>query len=469
MSLLATFFLLISCNLPIIPDDSLPEASFSIPGQTLYQGCEIFFQNNAPASLQFHWDFGDGNTSTEKEPTHIYTAAGNYNVELTVTNGVISDDTTVVVTVIQQPKFDLKFGDYDLANTGASIIIDRDGNFVLVGDATDISNGWNRSIYLAKFAPDGNFIQKKYISSAGSPLGFSIIQTNDGRYVIVGLVAESNGSGYTDMYLLITDPNFDVLKVKTFGGSFSDAGHSAVEAPNGDLYIAGSKGTGEFTRKTWLVRTNSSGSFEKEYLYEKNDLSGRNSIIITQNGNLAIAATIDNFNNGSSSDIYLMEVGMDGSVKSKNIYNEFQNGDTANDLVQTSDGGYAITGYTFTSSTGGPDGFLIKADSDGKLITAENYGGDGSNYLNAIQEMHNGNLVMTGSTYSSNNGQVFLVITNSNGQTQKTKTYGGNLNDWAQDIVVTMDCGLAFIGTSDASPSSCCPRFYFFKTDSEGN
>ena len=33
------------------------------------------------------WDFGDGTTSTEQNPTHTYTAAGNYTVVLTVDNG----------------------------------------------------------------------------------------------------------------------------------------------------------------------------------------------------------------------------------------------------------------------------------------------------------------------------------------------------------------------------------------------
>ena len=60
-------------------------------------------------SIQFHgsaqggtppytweWDFGDGNTSHEQNPTHVYTSPGNYTVTLTVTdsNGRHADDTT---------------------------------------------------------------------------------------------------------------------------------------------------------------------------------------------------------------------------------------------------------------------------------------------------------------------------------------------------------------------------------------
>lgn len=42
---------------------------------------------------QWLWNFGDGNTSTEQNPTHLYTAPGIYTVKLTVT---VSPSTTSV-------------------------------------------------------------------------------------------------------------------------------------------------------------------------------------------------------------------------------------------------------------------------------------------------------------------------------------------------------------------------------------
>ena len=464
--------IMFSCDLQIIPNETIGEANFTVgsPNQALYQGCPVQFLNGSSQTSVFQWDFGDGSTSAEKDPIHLYSTPGKYDVKLVVSDGVVSDDTTIKITVVQQSRFDRKFGDYSLANGGESVILDSDGNFVMVGHATDVNNGWIRRIYLAKFDSDGDVVHSKLVDSSGSPLGYSIIQTHDGRYVIVGFVAAPNGSGYANLYILITDSEFNVLEEnKNIGGPFHDYGHSVVELPNGDLFIAGSKGIDEFSKKTWLVHTNSSGEFIEQHLYKKNSISGLNDITLSPNGNIIIAATVDNFTNGSSDDIYLMEVRLNGQVQWEKVYDDFKYSDVANGLIRTSDGSYVIVGNTLTSAGGGPDAFLIKAEAQGGFINSEQYGGDGANYFYSVAELGNGDLVMVGSTYGTGNGQVLLVKTDTDGQSPKTKTYGDAKNDNARDVVIASDCGLALFGTFDASSSSCCSRFYFFKTDSDGN
>jgi PKD repeat protein len=49
--------------------------------------------------LSFNWAFGDNVTSTQSNPTHAYAAAGTYTVQLTVSDGALSDTATRSVTV----------------------------------------------------------------------------------------------------------------------------------------------------------------------------------------------------------------------------------------------------------------------------------------------------------------------------------------------------------------------------------
>lgn len=50
-----------------------------------YEGKDLYFVDS------YLWTFGDGSTSTEQNPTHIYTVSGIYTVQLEVTNSVGSD------------------------------------------------------------------------------------------------------------------------------------------------------------------------------------------------------------------------------------------------------------------------------------------------------------------------------------------------------------------------------------------
>lgn len=57
-----------------------PTADFSYE----IDGMEVTFTNNSTNAASYAWDFGDNNSSTEKDPVHTYTEAGNYTVVLTV-------------------------------------------------------------------------------------------------------------------------------------------------------------------------------------------------------------------------------------------------------------------------------------------------------------------------------------------------------------------------------------------------
>ncbi|WP_431124238.1 PKD domain-containing protein [Flagellimonas flava] len=47
---------------------------------------EYTFANSSTGATSYEWDFGDGNTSTEESPTHVYASAAEYTVTLVATN-----------------------------------------------------------------------------------------------------------------------------------------------------------------------------------------------------------------------------------------------------------------------------------------------------------------------------------------------------------------------------------------------
>lgn len=64
-------------------EEATPKASFS-PSLTCVSINEtIYFTNQSKDADHYHWDFGDGKTSSENSPSHSYSSAGNYTVTLT--------------------------------------------------------------------------------------------------------------------------------------------------------------------------------------------------------------------------------------------------------------------------------------------------------------------------------------------------------------------------------------------------
>ncbi len=69
-----------------VNEDPLPIACFTVPSSNTRVGESFTFTNCSEKADSYLWDFGDGNTSTEKNPTHTYQASGNMLVVLTAIN-----------------------------------------------------------------------------------------------------------------------------------------------------------------------------------------------------------------------------------------------------------------------------------------------------------------------------------------------------------------------------------------------
>ena len=77
-------------------DTSYPTASFTYD---YYDNFEIDFYNNSLDATSYSWSFGDGKSSTEREPYHRYSQPGTYTVTLTARNSKGSHQATAKITI----------------------------------------------------------------------------------------------------------------------------------------------------------------------------------------------------------------------------------------------------------------------------------------------------------------------------------------------------------------------------------
>lgn len=187
----------------------------------------------------------------------------------------------------------------------------------------------------------------------------------------------------------------------------------------------------------------------------------------TTDGGYIFAGTTGNFGVGGY-DVYLLKTDANGNLLWTKTF-----GGTANDVgysvEQTTDGGYIISGYTWSFGAGGEDVYLIKTDTNGTLQWSKTYGGIGNDVSFEVRQTTDGGYIVTG--YCSSfppGGTVYLIKTDANGNTLWTKIYGGSYDDRSYSVQQTTDGGYIVLGEL-SGPAAIWSNILLIKTDSIGN
>jgi len=144
--------------------------------------------------------------------------------------------------------------------------------------------------------------------------------------------------------------------------------------------------------------------------------------------------------------------------------------DVANSLQITSEEGYIICGTTTSFGAGSHDVWLIKTDSNGDTLWTKTFGGNDSDFGKFASETMDNGFIVTGGTksYGSGSDDVWLIKTDNNGDTLWTKTYGANEGDWGNSVHQTFDGGYIITGVTGQTNEND-HDILLIKTDSVGS
>ncbi|MHA2254042.1 MAG: hypothetical protein ACXAD7_27060, partial [Candidatus Kariarchaeaceae archaeon] len=123
----------------------------------------------------------------------------------------------------------------------------------------------------------------------------------------------------------------------------------------------------------------------------------------------------------------------------------------ANALVQTTDGGFALAGFTYPFGVDQPDVdmWLVKTDVNGVMQWNRTYGGTNPDRANALVQTTDGGFALLGSTDGAGDADTWLVKTNADGLIQWNQTYAGTLYDYSSALIHTSDGGFALLSKSN--------------------
>jgi len=265
---------------------------------------------------------------------------------------------------------------------------------------------------------------------------------------------------------------------KTFGGLDDDYAWSVKQTTDGGYVLAGygpnydewEDPTQPPPRDAYLIKTDAEGNKQWQKYYGGTGFDSAYSVQQTKDGGF-IFVGYSVFSYGEDEDVYLVKTDVDGDEQWYKTF-DISKGDQAYSVQQTSDGGYIIAGRT--SIRGQLDALLIKVNAQGTEEWHKTFGGELFDEFYSVQQTTDGGYIIAGYTksygyereyVSEGDKNIYLVKTDSQGNEQWHKTFGGPHDDDARSVQQTADGGYIIAGITFNKYDDA----YLIKTDAKGN
>ena len=374
----------------------------------------------------------------------------------------------------------------DYAN---SIQQTNDGGYIFAGQSNsnngDVTGNHGGSDYwIVKINSTGAIEWQKSLGGSGDDWANSIQQTTDGGYIFAGASMSNDGDvtgnhGLSDYWIVKLNSAGDIEWQKALGGKADDLAYSVQQTTDGGYIVVGSSysNDGDVTGHHgdageegfpdyWIVKLNSSGDIEWQKSLGGSDWDKAFSIQQTTDGGYIVAGASysqdgDVTGNHGGSDYWIVKLYSEGNIE----WQKSMGGTISDDarlIQQTIDGGYIVAGESYsndgdvTGKHGGYDYWIVKLDSGGSIEWQKTLGGTSLDGAVSIQQSIDSSYIVSGWSGSNDNDvtgnqggyDYWIVKLDSGGSIEWQKTLGGIEDDFANSVQQTTDGGYIVAGSS---------------------
>ena len=306
------------------------------------------------------------------------------------------------------------FGGSEVDN-GNTIKQTNDGGYISVGETKSnnaVPTGnyhGNYDVFVIKTNNLGSIEWQKTIGGSGYDVGVSVIETQDNGYIISGYTSSNDGDiisnhGLFDSLVIKLDNLGAIVWVKTYGGSQNDNSYSIIQTNDGGYIMAGTSQSNDAqvahnigSIDGWVVKLNALGSIEWEKAYGGTNVEYINSIVQTaDNGYIFVGFTYSNdgdiIQNQGNCDGWIVKLNSNGLIERQKTYGG-SDVDFLYAIQQTSDGGYITCGQTeslngdLSINRGITDAWVLKLDSLCNIVWNKTYGGSNDDGFGSMHRL----------------------------------------------------------------------------------
>ena len=424
-----------------------PNSSFTVStrsyglssASTNYIDSNFYFKNlsDSSSTITYQWDFGDGTTSTLKNPKHKYAKKGQYIVSLSaVNNNQATDITKTTLTVVMGQKL-ISLG--NTVNTqGIDMYETADKSFMLLGYTNSAITGGPYIYFLMK---TDSLYNQQSVKNFPSAYRFSSFQpTADGNYILTGTT--SGASSYVELIKMAADGS--ILWSKTIPGV--DYITNAQQTPDGGYAVIGNQhytnNVGNTIYYTTLTKTDANGNIGWSKVFNTGaTVTGGAVNVVCETDGIVVAGNkpytpVNNQYCSYCDSIIIQKLNNDGSSNWRNTVMWGLNYTTnAARIVKTGNGNYNVIpaninnkGVYFFS----PDGTFL----DRKLVT-------GGTVINAMTS--DGNIMIMQEQFS-NGVRSYMTKLDQQGYTQWSAYFPNSQQDTPVTTHPLKNGGNFFVG-----------------------
>ena len=255
----------------------------------------------------------------------------------------------------------------------------RSEGYIAVG-STSSYEGSGTDVWILSLAPWGEPLWAKTVGGPGEDFGLSARRTPDGGFLVAG-ATRSFGAGSWDVWILKFSQEGVLEWQKTMGGPGDDVPNSIELAPEGGYVIGATTDSfGAGDKDYWMFQLDLSGVTLWEYKYGGAGHDFCERIMKTSTGNFLLVGYTDSFPTPQGEPVqhnaWILKTSASGIVEWEKIYNKpfeiegepIDAPDWAYNIVETSDGLYAVSGDTDGwDDDRSTDSWIFKIDPQGNL------------------------------------------------------------------------------------------------------
>ena len=292
-----------------------------------------------------------------------------------------------------------------------------------------------------------NLLFNNHFGNELGDFGNQVEQTDDGGFIITGI---HNLGGYPvpeQLYLVKTDAQGNFTWSHTYGGEVSATGHSVRQTDDGGYIITGivDEGIYGLYGNLYIVKTDASGDSLWTHSFNWGEIDTGFEVVIDDDGGYVIAGVHDGGFTSPNGDMLLMKLDQNGNQVWMQTYDNAGR-DCAYSMDKTSDGGFILGGATREDPYGGyGEIYLLKTDSEGEMLWDRNFG-DGT--ITSVKQASDGGYILggvTGRNYA-NMEDMFIIKTDSEGVREWQKIWGTAYVEFGLSVIETADGGYLLSG-----------------------